>query len=284
MARYRAKVKQIVKQTLINQAGGKCANPGCPNRLTEIHHIKRWAVYETHDIEHMIAICPACHDAVSRGNLRVSDEDTYRWKGIERPAAARTGSIFVEPGPAPSLLFGSFVFRGVDGITLFDFARQKVSIAVRDGELIFLNLKIADAAERPLIDVVDNYVKQRRDDISVEMRPGRWRVRGPADSNFIPSWASPLLVKADFSVDHSGIDLLDIEVDSPGYLRVAGMWMDDERGVITDEAKNRILLLSRKKGIALGLRATEARRSIIQFSGSVDASIFSLLVSQADFW
>src|SRR5438270_731527 len=109
MAQHRPKVPAETKRALVEEAGGKCANPGCANRLTELHHIKKWAIYETHDAGHMIALCPACHDQVERGPLRISDEDLYRWKTIERgqPIA---DFIYIEP-PAtqkePILQLGS---------------------------------------------------------------------------------------------------------------------------------------------------------------------------------
>jgi hypothetical protein len=83
--------------------------PGCPNQLVEIHHIHEWHVYQTHDASHMIAICPSCHDAVDRGSLQISDDELYRWKGIDRKEALSTGHIFIEPGEAPRLLLGSLV-------------------------------------------------------------------------------------------------------------------------------------------------------------------------------
>ena len=33
------------KAALRAQAGGKCANPGCPVPRTHLHHIREWAVY-----------------------------------------------------------------------------------------------------------------------------------------------------------------------------------------------------------------------------------------------
>jgi len=36
-----------LKKLLIEEAGYKCANPGCSNRLIEIHHIKEWSIYHT---------------------------------------------------------------------------------------------------------------------------------------------------------------------------------------------------------------------------------------------
>ncbi len=86
MADYRAKVPAKIKKALIKEAGGKCANPGCPHALTEIHHIKERCVYKTHDQSHMIAICPNCHDAVTRGGLRMpAVTDSSLCRGSSQP-------------------------------------------------------------------------------------------------------------------------------------------------------------------------------------------------------
>jgi hypothetical protein len=98
MAEYRPKIKRTVKEALIKKAGGKCANPGCPNVLTEIHHIKEWCVYKSHNPSYMIAICPSCHDSVTRGGLRINDETLYRWKTISRALQTASHYIYLEPG------------------------------------------------------------------------------------------------------------------------------------------------------------------------------------------
>ena len=113
-----------MKRILLQQTGYKCANPGCFNRLLEIHHIKEWAIYQTHDEESMIAICPACHDAVTRGQLTISDDELYSWKGIERSATVLTGQIFVEPSSFPRLVLGDFNFVGPEGVTIIEFEQS----------------------------------------------------------------------------------------------------------------------------------------------------------------
>ena len=56
MATSSRNAKKSIKNQLIEEAAGKCANPGCPNRLVQFHHIREWAVCRTHDAAHMIAI------------------------------------------------------------------------------------------------------------------------------------------------------------------------------------------------------------------------------------
>lgn len=104
-----------LKKYLLEEAGYKCANPGCSNRLIEIHHIKEWCIYYTHDKAHMIAVCPACHDTITRGNLRIDDETLYRWKNITR-GELNHDHIYVERGSPVRMLFGSITVESVLGL------------------------------------------------------------------------------------------------------------------------------------------------------------------------
>jgi hypothetical protein len=190
MATRRPDVPAPMKLTLIEQAGRKCANPGYPNRLVELHHIREWHVYQTHDAVHMIAICAACHDSVDRGQLQISDEALYRWKGIDRSSATNIGHIFVEPGEVPRLLLGSITARGDSGLIVFASSeQQRLSFVVRDGVIMPLNLKISTPDGVLALDVVDGYVRKREPSIEYRTRPGaieevvpssvelRWRPR-----------------------------------------------------------------------------------------------------------
>src|SRR6202000_2926571 len=97
MANTRLAVPIEIRRRLIEEAGGKCANPGCASFRTHLHHIDEWAVYETHDGDDMIAICPTCHDAVHNGPLAIDDATLRRWKEIDRQPVRRD-LIYVEPG------------------------------------------------------------------------------------------------------------------------------------------------------------------------------------------
>src|SRR5437764_15128611 len=98
MARYRPEISAELKRKLQMEAGHKCANPGCSNRRTHIHHVRKWAVYQTHDGNHMIAVCPACHDAIHHGTIQIDDDALYRWKTIVRSVSPIKSHIYIEPG------------------------------------------------------------------------------------------------------------------------------------------------------------------------------------------
>lgn len=287
MAQRRPTIPIKIRRELVEQAGGKCANPGCPNRLIEFHHIQEWAIYHTHDENHMIALCPSCHDSVDRGKLTISDEEIYSWKGIQRNSAAPyAGSIFVEPMTNPMLRMGFIGFRGPDGVTIVEVANQRISMAVRENELAFLNLKLVDPDGNLLVDVVDNYVRQRSPEVSVESRAGRWRVRGDA-LGILPKWAMDCLTPHGFETSVAGMDLLDIEVTAPGEVGVSGVWVDDQRAVISNRENGALLLLSRRKGIAincLGERPSEGNKgAFFIFTGNLDKTVFETLLP-SDFW
>ena len=107
MASYNRRVKPKLRKALIEEAGGKCANPGCSAWQTHLHHIKEWAVYKTHDAAHTIAVCPTCHDAIHHGRLKIDDATLYTWKRIKRPAAPKVARISVEPSSELMLRLGS---------------------------------------------------------------------------------------------------------------------------------------------------------------------------------
>jgi hypothetical protein len=114
MGSARPKVPPDIKRQLADEAGGKCANPGCSNRVTELHHIWVWAAARKHDATHMIALCGGCHDAAHRGILRLDDATLYGWKEILRETPATHDHFYVEPttNARPRLLLGSIAVQG----------------------------------------------------------------------------------------------------------------------------------------------------------------------------
>jgi hypothetical protein len=281
MAKHRPKVPAPMKRILLQQTGYKCANPGCSNRLLEIHHIKEWAVYQTHDEESMIAICPSCHDAVTRGELTISDDELYYWKGIERLPVVLTGYIFVEPHVFPRLVLGDFNFIGPEGVTIVEFEHTKLSLAVREGELAILNLKTVDAVGNSVLDVVDNYVRQRDPDVVIDSRPGRYRVTTNDYNRFYPQWVRESLSKGAPHHDPAHFGVLDIVVLAPGEVRVRGIFLGDSGALVIDD--HDILLISRKAKVALGLAVEGQGRATLVTMGAIDKSIFGQYIT-VGFW
>ncbi len=225
MAEYRPNVPPKIKSALLKECGGKCANPGCANRLTEIHHIKEWCVYKTHAQNHMIAICPSCHDSVTRGGLRIDDETLYRWKSIVRKPQATSTHVYVEPGQElPKLVLGSISVQSTTSFTVFELNENNdLEFCVR-GDTIFLPRLRIGHDTKSLIDVIDGHVMQKDPDVHFEYRPGKVVVEYAHLYELIPDWALAI-ISNDAGLSLEEQPLLDMEVMRPGVLRVKGVWV-----------------------------------------------------------
>jgi len=273
MATHRTHVPEPIKRTLIEQAGRKCANPGCPVTLLELHHIKEWHIYQTHDAEHMIALCATCHDSIDRGDLQIPDETLYRWKRIDRPASVKTGHIYVEPGPAPKLLLGSIAVQGDSDVLVFDMSeRQRLSFAVRDNEIMLLNLKISDTQGDLLLDVVDGYVRKGSAPIRLRTRQGAVEVPGGLDSPFVPDWIRERLLRGDGRYEGVPLPLLSIEVIDRGLVRVQGIWMDADKAVVITPDRLAFVFRSRPDPLEV---IGEGDNAILIWKGPIGTSMFS---------
>lgn len=69
----------------------RCAAPGCPNPVIEVHHVVFWADGGSTDDENLIGLCPRCHRAVHAGTL-VIDPVTHAFKN-------RHGHLLPESDP-----------------------------------------------------------------------------------------------------------------------------------------------------------------------------------------
>jgi Zn finger protein HypA/HybF involved in hydrogenase expression len=248
------------RRILVEQAGGKCASPGCATRLTEFHHIEEWAVYHAHDPEHMICLCPTCHSQVERGDLQITDEELYAWKQIDRSkSSSYIGHIYVEPGPVPELLTGTLRLRGSEGVTVIDLVDQhRLSIVVRDREIVLVNLQVTTHGGERLLDIVDGHVRSRSERVEFSQRTGRVRIPAGIDSDLIPQWLRELLLRRDpsFGVTNE-LPLLDLKVEGPGIVRVQGIWVDDAQGgvVIT---KDKLILVGPESEVGFSLESSGA--------------------------
>ncbi|MEI3850026.1 MULTISPECIES: HNH endonuclease signature motif containing protein [unclassified Ensifer] len=240
------KIPAAIKKLLIDKAGSKCANPGCPNRRLEIHHIRAWAVYKAHDAEHMIAVCPACHDDIHHGRLKASDQTLYTWKGIQRPKNSDDAFLYVEPSSVLRLLTGSFhVASERDNVSVFNLSKfSKLSIRVLDGDILQVSARHQDAAGNQILRIVENNVRREIHDneIRLDFRPGRIAASAPKRQPYLPGWLlsqwSEIGRKdSTFSQTDDRAHILDIEVVKPGTVRVKGIWANnDEAMVLTQES------------------------------------------------
>jgi hypothetical protein len=273
----RRSIPVATKRKLVDEAGGKCANPGCAAYQIHVHHIREWRVYQAHDPAEMIAICPNCHDAVHRGALRIDDETLYRWKGIQRKADARLRAAFhVEPGPTPKLLLGSIAATGDSGLVVFDLGADRLGFRVEDGAVQLVALIVTSLEGEELVRVIDNRVAS--DPVSgvrFESHPGRVLLTAPMNDRFLPWWAIQQLHNAE--PGFPGIDgrlrLVDVEVLEPGLVRVQGVWAEKRKAIVITEERLHFC----RQGLDLPVSlAGEGSASVLHYTGPISSAMFNV--------
>jgi hypothetical protein len=271
MLKYRKNVPERMKKALFQEAGDKCANPGCTNYRTHIHHIKEWAVYQTHDEKHMIAICPSCHDSVRYGTLKIDDETLYRWKSIPRKQTKRD-HIYVEPDSSPKLLLGSIsVCTKFEGKVFNLSPNNQLSFHTIDDDIFLVNLRISNIHGHELFRIVENHVKHEiKAPLIYSRRPGKIRVTSPISNDFLPDEAlnSVRYYEPDYARDGL-ITIIDVEVLKPGLVRVQGIWIERDKEIVITQKQ--IVFL--RPGMSRSLTG-EGEKTVFNWQGPIDKTMF----------
>lgn len=275
MASVQRKIKPALKRILVDQAGGKCANPGCSNWRVHIHHIKHWAVYKAHEAGDMIAVCPSCHDAAHHGALKISDETLYEWKGVVRATTPSAVHIYVEPARELKLLTGSICIATTnDQAAVFELSNSNhLKLRVLDKDLLQVSIRLNDTKGKELLRVVENHVRVIRDkSIKFEYRPGRVRVTVPLTDEFAPAWLIDQVrhQEPNFSSDNR-IVALDIEVKKPGLVRVQGCWPDEDVGVVITERALSFCTRGLREPLSM---VGEGEGSVLMYAGPITSAMF----------
>lgn len=137
----------------------------------------------------MIAICPACHDAVTRGDLRITDEDAYNWKRILRADQSNRGHLYVEPSDdPPKLLLGTVAAMGTAGLIVFSEATpRRLAFTINGVDIMGLQATISTVDGKRLARVVDGHLKAAADSkCRVTQRAGHIRVTHPLSPEVLP--------------------------------------------------------------------------------------------------
>lgn len=275
MATAQRKIKPSLKRLLVEKAGGKCANPGCSNWRVHIHHIKHWAVYKAHDVEDMIAICPSCHDAAHHGNLKISDDLLYQWKGVVRPTSPDSVHIYVEPARELKLLTGSICIATTnDQAAVFELSNSNhLKLRVLDGDLLQVNIRLNDASGKKILRVVENHVRvSRNNNAKFDYRAGRMRVTVPAIANFAPKWLIEQVRYQNPNFASNGqIIALDLEVIKPGLVRVQGCWPDGGVGVVITEQALSFCNRGLREPVSM---VGEGEGSVLVYAGPITSALF----------
>ena len=170
-------------------------------------------------------------------------------------------------------------FHGDSGLVLFDFGEMhRLAFAVRDSNIMLLNLKLSKHDESALLDVVDGYVRLRDASIDMKVRAGKVYIRGGINSGYIPEWARAQLIREDELNRLIKLPLLDIEVVAPGLVRVQGIWMKKDGGVII--RRDKLSFLGPKLNIPVSL-VGDGEATQINFVGPVGMSLFDLKLNDS---
>lgn len=276
MAQHRPAISNEIKEQLVREAGGKCANPGCPNLRTNFHHIINWAVYQTHDAQHMIAVCPSCHDAIHYGTLLISDLVLYSWKGLERSSDVVRTHLYVEPGRPVKLLLGSIAVSCQEGATVFQLSsHNRLEFRILIGDILLMNLHVTSLSGRKVLSIVDNNIRHEPDPhVRYNQVPGHLRMTAPVSTEYIPTWA---LEKMRIHEPTYGLDnpltLLELEVVRPGVVKVQGLWADNTKCiVITQELMSVIYPTIRERYSLSG----GGESTVLNWVGPIYDSIFTM--------
>jgi len=275
MAERQRKIKPAQKRALIAEAGDKCANPGCANWRVHIHHIKHWAVYKTHDTDHMIAVCPSCHDAIHHGRLHMTDDDLYRWKGLRRSDVVRAAHVYAEPGSDLKLLTGSIALATAnDRAIVFSLSpNNNLSFRILDGDILQVSSRLHNQKGEEVLRVVENHVKVQKDkELHFEARPGRVRITAPANGTYVPAWVIPQMrtQEAGYAAD-GRVVALDLEVLKPGVIRVQGFWPSPTAAIVITKESLSFCTLGRAQPTSL---VGEGEGSVLKFAGPVTGAMF----------
>jgi hypothetical protein len=272
MAKKRKHIKPAIKRKLIEEAGGKCANPGCKNWKVHIHHIKEWSVYETNDQEILIAVCPSCHDDIHHGSIEISDEVLYRWKKIVRDSKPNTTHLYIEPAQKLSIQTGSVTISSTNtNVNVFKLSDTNTfSFRIQDNDILLLNLQICNLNGDEVLRVSDNYVRVIDDD-SIKFLQSAGHIKVSTDninSHILQEFLNKMWRhEPNFAIDGELV-LLDLEVIHPGLVKLSGCWSDFKHAVIISENS-----LSFIKKSLIGPISIVGFGNII-YSGPIEISMF----------
>lgn len=267
MAQHRPDIGKKIKNKLRGEVGNKCANPGCPNTRTHLHHIREWAVYETHDEKDMIAVCPTCHDAIHHGRLAIPDETLYEWKKVRSADRSRTGHLYVEPGGEQKLLLGSIAVTAEKRVMVFKLSPTSfANLSLEDDEVTLLDLAISSVRGDELVKISKSghYKAVEHKDVTMVARPGALRISVPCSPEFVPEWLIWAINARNPDFIREPITMLSVEVLEPGLIRLEGIWANSSNGVVVTKNEVEFYSVARPDPVRI---FGDGKDSVLNFTG-----------------
>ena len=275
MATKQRKVPNSLKAQLIKESGDKCANPGCSNWRVHLHHIKNWSVYKTHNGEHMIAICPSCHDTVHTSGI--DDETLYRWKSIRRGASGEIQDLlYVEPSPEIRCLVGSMcVLADSSNALVFLLSNSNhFGFRVEDSDIFLSYCLLRSLSDSYLVKAKSNHFRLLNSgSVRVERRTGKIRMTVLDADKYLPSWIGVMWRALPEFVRNNEVDVLDIEVIRPGVVRLKGVFVAPDAVLAITEQKLWILRPEINGPLAI---VGEGEGTQIKVTGPITRAAFQL--------
>lgn len=227
------------KDQIREASGGKCANPGCSAWRTHIHHIDEWAIYHSDDPEILIPVCPSCHDHIHHGALTISRELLIQWKNIARKRSIRNLHIYVEPGEKLKFCAGGFwLFNSPNqmGLHLFQLAPNvKVKFNIQGNKISLVDISICDVHGNLAVEVLSNYIEVVDPLLHCEERAGHIKITSNDMERYLPSHLVAKFREKETDFAENSITVLEIEVTSPGELKLKGCWYEEGQAVLMTE-------------------------------------------------
>ncbi len=235
MAEHRQRIGTRMKRKLRAEAGEKCANPGCPNYRTHIHHIREWAVYQSNDERHMIAVCPACHDAIHNGELHVDDTTLYQWKKIDRRGLPIRGHLYIEPSTMHKVLLGGLAVNTTKEATIFHFSPDNyLKYKIQAADVPLLDLCVTTEHGVKLLHVENNHILHAPiPEVQCLRRPGQICVTVAGKAMYLPEWAIRLMQIEEPSYAAQGeVTAAAVTTISPGVAKIEAAWAQSDRAIV----------------------------------------------------
>lgn len=225
-----------IRRELIEEVGGKCANPGCPSLITEFHHLDEWSIWKTHDSKRMIAICPNCHSYAHKRGTKLTNNELLQWKAnAGKRNNTKAFPVFVTPSDETLFRFGNFKFK--DNTKAFAVGSSNIEITVDDNGVVFINIIMFDSNGETVVEVKSNTVITTRDDVNFEvLLSGHIRVTTNLSNGIIPEWAVVNFKENNIQLPDS-VTLLEIVVKAPGEVTVQGLIQTERKVYYITENK-----------------------------------------------